>query len=1027
MRVHFGEFVLDAGERVLLRAGVEQALEPKVFECLALLVAQAGKLTSMEQLRSALWPDVNVGEGALRRVINEARKALGDTGAVQSLIRTRKGLGYVFLGSVQDSPRAPTQVTQAPPAKQSLWPFVGRERELERLRAWTADSAGGLCLLSGEAGAGKSSLLAELQRQAGVRPLLAQCRATVGLPAFWPFRETAAQLMRDPALRARAVPFAQSRSQVLRAFPELADGAVAERGAEVPEQLRFELCEAFAALLCDVSQATPLWLVVEDVHWAESGSIEMLEAIARHARGQQLHVFATYRPESIEPGKALSQWIGRTSGRDGVISVYLPALGVQDVQALLRALRMPGWAGAAAQNLWQQTAGNALFLCELVRHALALGLTQEAALPPSLSHIVAQRVGTLPAITQTRLDQAAVLGHEFQLDVLAALAGVPTASELLVELEPALRAGVLRSASERGDRLQFSHALVCDALLQRLTLPERTAGHATALRALQRLHGATAPSGVLAAHAFDAGVQLASDERRLLCERAGRDAFAQLAFDRAALHLGRAVQLLDPGDSSREAAELALLWAKALLHADETEDVIEAAYLTAAESARRADLPELLAEAAIGYAVGDQASTRLRSVTLRPAAFELADEAWTKLVESTPGGVDGLHGELAYRLATAQCWMRNEVGDRADFIYFARLALRLAPPAPDPFRRRWLTALERAAEIEPGATRKAAEHDLLHAQDLDPGQRFELWAFMMGTCLTLADLEGYERAVQEIGRLVALLPQPWRSGRRGARVQLYNAIATCARVTLLVIRGQLREAEQLLGKMREQGARVGVTRATREQITHMFSMLFQLYCYQGRGSQLEPLIDRYLTTYPSAFWYVALNKVQMALERGDREAAARHYAVLRETGFRPVRRIKMLARPETLVRLADACRELGSAADAALLYEALAPRAQQCIHDGALISFGACARPLAELCVVQGRHADAEQYFQAAVQTNTKLGHQPELARTHVGFARLLLATDRPEQAHTHLHAARELATTCGMPTVLATCQQLSL
>jgi DNA-binding winged helix-turn-helix (wHTH) protein len=61
VRVHCGEFVLDRAERVLVRDGVEQALEPKVFDCLALLVAHAGKLTSMEQLRSTLWPDVSVG------------------------------------------------------------------------------------------------------------------------------------------------------------------------------------------------------------------------------------------------------------------------------------------------------------------------------------------------------------------------------------------------------------------------------------------------------------------------------------------------------------------------------------------------------------------------------------------------------------------------------------------------------------------------------------------------------------------------------------------------------------------------------------------------------------------------------------------------------------------------------------------------------------------------------------------------------------------------------------------------------
>ena len=124
VRVRFGEFILDREQRVLLNRGIEQALEPKVFECLALLVSQAGKLTSMAQLRSQLWPDVSVADGALRRVINETRKALGDTGTEQAKIRTRKGVGYVFVAPV--SVDAPPQLEAAARVPQS-WPFVGRE------------------------------------------------------------------------------------------------------------------------------------------------------------------------------------------------------------------------------------------------------------------------------------------------------------------------------------------------------------------------------------------------------------------------------------------------------------------------------------------------------------------------------------------------------------------------------------------------------------------------------------------------------------------------------------------------------------------------------------------------------------------------------------------------------------------------------------------------------------------------------------------------------------------------------------
>ena len=94
MRLCFGEHVLDTTQRVLLRGGSEVALEPKVLGCIELLVSEPGKLITPARMRDALWPGVHVADGALRRTINEARKALGDSGQRQNVIRTRKGLGY---------------------------------------------------------------------------------------------------------------------------------------------------------------------------------------------------------------------------------------------------------------------------------------------------------------------------------------------------------------------------------------------------------------------------------------------------------------------------------------------------------------------------------------------------------------------------------------------------------------------------------------------------------------------------------------------------------------------------------------------------------------------------------------------------------------------------------------------------------------------------------------------------------------------------------------------------------------------
>jgi DNA-binding winged helix-turn-helix (wHTH) protein len=128
MRLRFGEFELDTIARRFWRGAVELVVEPKVFDCLALLISEAGQLVRTEVVRAALWPGVHVGDGALRRIINEARKALGDTAGAKTMIHTKRGLGYVFVPEVTR-----TSEHRLTPAA-SGWPFVGRDRELGKLR-----------------------------------------------------------------------------------------------------------------------------------------------------------------------------------------------------------------------------------------------------------------------------------------------------------------------------------------------------------------------------------------------------------------------------------------------------------------------------------------------------------------------------------------------------------------------------------------------------------------------------------------------------------------------------------------------------------------------------------------------------------------------------------------------------------------------------------------------------------------------------------------------------------------------------
>jgi DNA-binding winged helix-turn-helix (wHTH) protein len=1069
VKLRFGEFQLDTAERVLRKGDVEVALEPKVFDCLALLLREPGRLCSMELLRGALWPDVRVGDGALRRVINDARKALGDSGDVQAVIRTRKGLGYCFVQPVvADSASAPPGHAAVPD-----WPFVGRARELDTLRDWVASGqGGGLCLISGEAGAGKTSLLARFAAQ-DVEPacwFFGHCQATPGAPPFWPFRELARRLTRDSSLRARVFALASQYPGVQRLLPELASHAAAPIEPRRSEaETSFELCEAFAMLLSSLARSCPLRLAVEDIHWADDGSLAMLDAVARAARDQPLHVFATYRPEAVEAGSPLGRLIGRSTGRAGVLSLQLAPLGIEDLTTLCNELRLPTATQRAAPRLLQLSGGNALYLHELLCHALAtttplvspwaasastqagsspvvarsdldLGSAGErplvqrlqrtlapspplgAALPSSLNHVVAERAASLPEATQLRLGQAAVLGNEFAIATLAEMAGASLA-EISSQLEPALRAALLRGDASHPERLQFNHALIADALLSTLSTHQRQTYHRAALQALRAQPAAEGARAQLALHAFEAGDHVATPERRRLCEQAGRESLAALAFDRAALQLDRALQLTAADDHSVAAAELALSWAQARWHADAPEREIQAAFLHAAERARLAASPALLAEAAIGYAVGDEPALQVSMTALRPKAWELAEEAWQSLSSQAPD-LASWPGHIAYRLASALCWMRVAAGGPIGAQRAAQLALSLAPEAPEPRQQLGMLSLRTVAE--PERALELAREILWRVQQPAPGlpanQRIEFVAIAMDALLSSGDFAGWELGAGEIARLVELLRLP---DRAGARLSNYLGLHMCVPVLRAVVAGQLAEAEAHMLRMIEQAARLELRRTLAGDYG-AFHMLLQLYGYLGRSRELEPLFEQALGSDPQAHWFAALFRTQFALEAGERTQADANFSRLRASGFRPlIGETAMLAKPETLLRTADACVEIGTQRDAQQIYDALLPHAHWCIVEG-LTCWGSASRPLAALAFQLERYADAERHCADALAMNQRLGHRPELVRTRLGLVRLLRALGRDAEARPLLAAARHEAADMRMTPLIALADRLA-
>jgi DNA-binding winged helix-turn-helix (wHTH) protein len=1011
MRLRFGEFVLDPDARTLQRARVEVPVEPLVFDCIELLARQPGVLVRMEDFRARLWPTVHVAAGALRRVINEARRVLGDSGEAQALIRTRKGLGYVFVGvvSVEHTTHAADRYDPL-----RAWPFVGRANELELLLRWVGEAGpGGVCLVGGEAGVGKSRLIARLQRDAARCGtwLSGQCHAAPEQPAFWPYREITRQLLARRELRAEALRLAQAAKCIGLAIPEL-DSRDTRRPQLEPAQARFEACEAWAGMLGALARVQPLQIVLEDMHWADEGSAWMLAALARTAQREPLHVCVSYRPEALVGSSAFARVLAQLRGRTGVLELPLAGLSEAALLSLMNELGMSDANERMATELVRRTGGNALFVHELLSHALASARPLADAAPASFDQIVAERTACVPERTRELIALAALLGCEFDLGLLSAVAESASHTALLEALEPALRAGLLKPMSERPDRLAFAHSLVCDVLARSLPAQARQAGHLAALRAL-RLQPSAASRAALAGHAFGAGALVAPFERRRACEEAGRAAFEHGEFDRASLWLGRAVSLLAPDDDSPEAAALALLWAKARWHADDPEPEVAAALLLAAERARRARQPELLAEAAIVYSVGDDSLLDNRILFVRPDAPALIEEAWRALVREAPSAIEDT--DLAHRLATVLAWYRLDGSEVAAMQHWAELALRLAPSKLSPARYGIMLGLR--AMTRPSEARAVLAELQVHVERAELGlrERIEGRMMLLFIALTHGELAQYERAVREIRALAHPLADSVRVGRFGERLSIYLGLPLLAEITLCVVRGRLAEAAERLAALPRELERLGFARSRRVEM-NLLGVWRWLAVYQGKSCTLEPLVDGALRDDPDAHWLGVLLKLGFALERGDAALAREQYGTLRATAFEPILRgVRLPARIATTMEIADACTRVGSDEDAALLYARLIPQAGLVVSDGTLVCWGACDRVLGALAQQLGRYADAARHFEAALALNARLGHRPETVRTELAYADLCDALGRAQEGEQCRARARTDAAAIGM------------
>jgi class 3 adenylate cyclase/tetratricopeptide (TPR) repeat protein len=586
------------------------------------------------------------------------------TEVVASLLGSRAEFAFCDLGKLELK-----GVTQAVAAFElrseaapfrgipSRMPFVGREAERRRLEQRLTEAIagrGGAVMVAGEPGIGKTRLaeeLAEQAQRAGTKVLWGHCFEGEWTPPYAPFTDAveALAIASDPEeleadLRAGGPPLAQLVPALRKVLPGLPEPVPLQ-----PDEERFRLLDAVAQLLLAHSERVPLLLVLEDLHWADRGTVAMLRHLARFVPAHRILLIGTYRDAEIDRSHPLADALGALPRETGYDQLRLGGLPVEAVGELLVAVAEQDLNQAVVADFADETGGNPFFLQEALRHLIEEGKIyrgpdglwtsdrriRDLGIPEGVRAVIARRLARLPEPARRLLGVAAVFEGAFRFDVVAGVAELSEA-DALDAFDEAVAAQLVRPAGD-ADTCAFTHALVRDALYAELSPPRRARLHRRVAEALEVSYGRE-PSPIEAgeiASQYHRSAGLPGAERGVdPALQAAAHADATGAHDEAAAFLRMALALLATSDPRRPhllgRLGIALAWARAF---DEAVRVAEEAGAALAESEGVDPAAEYLSEAT--YTCG-MAGGAPHAWTLARQGLDYAgarrDVAWARMV-----------------------------------------------------------------------------------------------------------------------------------------------------------------------------------------------------------------------------------------------------------------------------------------------------------------------------------------------------------------------------------------------------------
>ncbi len=869
---------------------------------------------------------------------------------------------------------------------ESLFAFFGRADELSRLadiqKVTSAEHRLRVTLVSGEPGIGKTTLVAQAARAvhaAGASVCYGNCTESLAIP-YQPWIAALTQLV-DHTDEAVLSGFVDGNGPALaRLLPGLARrlGSDLVRPDGDPDTERFLILEGVARFLALASTTVPLVLVLDDLHWVDAASLELLRHLVTSATPMAVQVVGTFRESDLSRSHPLTGALAELRREPAVDRLDLLGLADTEIIDLLAAAAghdMEDEGVALAHALRRETGGNPFFLVEVVRHLAETGaFVQDAdgrwvlsvdldalGLPRSVREVVAHRVARLGTDAEQALGVASVIGREFDLEVLSQVLDADE-ERLLDLLEAAIGAGLLDESEQVGGHYRFVHALIQHTLYQELSTTRRQRAHQRVAEALEA-GGAVDDTRVteLARH-WTAATRPADGTKALHYLRRAGDA---------------ALNALAPLDAINWYVQALELQGRQ----DQIDHQVHCALLVGLGTAQyQAGLPEhrmtLSEAAALARDIGDAGLL----VTAALAAVR-------------GGGSTGAGTERIELLESALAAVgRSDEADRARLL----VALSEATDALDVGRRQHLAdeavGLARALDDDPLTLevltnsymfRKRPENSAeLLAETASivaladrigqPMMRFRARFNRIWSCMEVGDVDEVRRRHEEMRVLETQTGLPYFRWQ-----VLLNEVA------LSTLEGDLEGAEATNAEALEIGSRIGAP----EAFAAYGGSLCRIRVDQGRPDEIVELMQQVAAENQSLpIMRIVLGILYLDLGRDDelRQLFAPDVA----NGFADHPRDSSWM--STIINCGDIAAHLGDVAAARTLYDMVLPFADQVAYPGAVIN-GSARRPLGRLAHLLDIPADAEVHFGSALAMHECMGSPYWSARTKLDFADFLV------------------------------------